>query len=217
MDSYLAVIGDLIGSRQLPDRAALQENLKHSLHSLNTAYDSLIVSKFTLTLGDEFQALIRPDHRVMQLADEIEMKIGTPIRIGLGYGTMLTSIDREYSVGADGEAYWNARHALTHLKETKAKEHIRVKGFGAWQDDCLNALLAASEVIKHRWTDLQHQTFHEMLRAGIYSDEFRQVDFAAALGIEPSSLTKRLNAGAIKTYIRTRLAAGRTLEVFHDQ
>lgn len=215
MTFYLALIGDLVHSRTHADRAGLQNKLQAVLKAINREYGDFIESKLTLTLGDEFQGLLKPDRRVMRLADDIETRIGHPLRLGFGYGTMLTAINPELSIGADGKAYWSARDAVTWLKEKGAEARIRIDGFGAWQDDLLNTILLTTDILKNGWTNLQDETFRALIQQGIYTDEFRQVDFARHLGIKPSSLTKRLLAGNIKTYIKARNTVGRTIEVWH--
>jgi hypothetical protein len=53
----VAVIADIVESREIPDRAHFQRRLKQVLDEPNSrAVDSLL-SPFTLRVGDEFQAV----------------------------------------------------------------------------------------------------------------------------------------------------------------
>lgn len=212
---YLALIADLIDSRHLENRGQVQERIKVELEKINEAFSDIIESRFTLTLGDEFQALLIPSEDIARLIDEIDLRLDLPLRIGLGYGSLLTTIDPFQSIGADGEAYWLAREALDALKAEDGQTRVRIFGFGSWQDPLLNTILETTELIKRRWTDLQRTTVQAMIQADIYSDSFLQVDFADKLGIKPSSLTKRLSAGNVKPYIRARRVLARTMEVWH--
>ncbi len=212
---YLAFIADLIDSRHIVDRAKVQERIKSELGAINRQFAGILVSNFTLTLGDEFQALLEPLEAVSRLIDEIDLRLDLPLRIGLGYGTLLTAVDPTQSIGADGEAYWRAREALNELKADDGQTRVKVSGFGEWQDPLLNSLLETTELIKRRWTTLQRDTVKAMLEADIYSDSFLQVEFAKTLGIRPSSLTKRLSAGNVKPYIRARRIFARTMEIWH--
>ncbi|NLC33387.1 MAG: hypothetical protein GX781_08835 [Clostridiales bacterium] len=207
MNQYLAMIGDLKGSRHIADRAQAQLQIKKALEEINHSYPECITSKLTLTLGDEFQALLSPCPRLMQMLDELAMLLKDfPFRMGLGYGEISTAIDSNISIGADGQAYWQARDAIEYVHDNNAggKVKTHICGFGPQKDELLNALFEASDTIKHGWTNLQTDTFHHMLRQGIYTQNFEQNIFAQAIGISQSSLTKRLSAGNIKLYLKIR-------------
>ena len=102
---YIALIGDLIESKQLKNRKQAQKDLQDMMAVLNQDYRDYLVSPFTVTTGDEFQALLRPNPEIMQLLDQIALGFPHPIRFGLGLGEIVTDINREQSIGADGPAY----------------------------------------------------------------------------------------------------------------
>ena len=104
MANYIALIGDIIESKQVNDRAKLQINMQDAFDHINSKYDAIIRSKFTLTLGDEFQALLKPSKKVFELLEDLEFLIPVSFRYGLGYGIMKTDFDTEISIGADGPA-----------------------------------------------------------------------------------------------------------------
>lgn len=220
MQRYLAVIGDLKGSRQIKNRAQAQLEIKKALEDINRAYASCLVSKLTLTLGDEFQALAKPDTCCVKMLDDLAMRLhGFPFRLGLGYGGISTAIDKELSIGADGEGYWRAREAIQYVHDNSAggKVNTHIIGFGRLEDDLLNALFQASDTLRYGFTALQADTFHHMLAQGIWTPNFEQKPFAEALGISQSSLTKRLNAGNIKLYLKLRNLIGTVIKEWHDE
>ena len=67
MTNYIALIGDIIDSKQVKDRAMLQKTMQDTFDHINSKYDAIIHSKFTLTLGDEFQALLKPSQNIFEL------------------------------------------------------------------------------------------------------------------------------------------------------
>lgn len=217
MEQYLAIIGDLIHSREIEDRKQVQKQIKKAFQTINDDYPELILSKLTLTLGDEFQFLTKPQEGIFELLDQLEMELGLPFRLGIGYGSLLTEINPDISIGADGEAFWNARDAITHVhdKDWSGKSRVRVKGFGEEEDLLLNALLATSDTLKSQWTDLQRETFHEMLKRRIYRESFDQKPFAQELGISESNLSKRLSTSNIKLYLHARRAIESSMEAHH--
>lgn len=218
MTKYLAIIGDIIQSKEVEDRDKLQDAINQAFDTIQTKYPDLIQSKFTLTLGDEFQALLTPSEQIFEMLDQLEKLIPVPFRFGIGYGALSTSFDKNVSIGADGPAYWNAREAIEIIHDKnwsgKTKGYIVTKNKAF--DMTVNNLLLVSDTLKSEWTDLQKKTFESMLDENIYSNDFNQKKFAETLDISASSLSKRLNNGNIKIYLHTRNTMGYLLEEFHE-
>ena len=55
---YIAIIGDIKKSKKIKEREIFQNQLNSILKKVNQLYSSSISSKFTITLGDEFQGLL---------------------------------------------------------------------------------------------------------------------------------------------------------------
>lgn len=218
MTSYVALIGDIIQSKQVADRSQLQESINNAFETIHERYPDLIQSKFTLTLGDEFQALLTPSKTIFQMLDYLEMLIPVSFRFGLGYGTLTTDFNKDVSIGADGPAYWHAREAIDIIHDQNWSG--KTKGYVVTKDDkfdrTINNLLLLSDTLKDGWTDLQRKTFEQMLSKEIYTADFNQKEFADELGISASSLSKRLNVGNIKIYLHSRNTMGYLLEEFGE-
>ena len=56
---YYAIIGDIIDSKTIKDRLSIQNKLTNCLNVINQTYHDEIVANFTITLGDEFQGLLK--------------------------------------------------------------------------------------------------------------------------------------------------------------
>lgn len=218
MSNYLAIIGDLLASRKMKEREVVQEKLKLAFDRINKHCKPLIVSKFTLTLGDEFQAVLKVGANAWNCLDILESWSPVPYRMGIGYGAISTKIDPELSLGADGEAYWNAREAIreVHSQNWNGKCHVLFHGTKPDQDFHLNTLIMAGETFKSSWTSLQKETFATLLEMGIYNCDFNQNEAAQYLGISASALSKRLTAGNIKAYLRIRESLAMLTERYHD-
>jgi hypothetical protein len=105
-----------VASRHLPARAQFQRRLKAVLQGVNGRRKTL-VSPFTLTLGDEFQAVYR-DARTAW-ADAVAILAGiAPVqaRFALAIGDIVTPINSTQSIGMDGPAFHRARALLERLK-----------------------------------------------------------------------------------------------------
>ncbi len=122
----IAVIGDLVGSKALADRAALQRKLKKQLERVGKEAKGL-ASPYTLTLGDEFQAVYRGAESVLGDIVVLLAEIH-PVRarFALGVGALTTRINAQQALGMDGPAFHQARAALMALKEDRRL--LRVAG-----------------------------------------------------------------------------------------
>ena len=207
---YLALIADVIDSKMVQERFDLQKQLEKTLQTMNELFGEFLASNFTLTLGDEFQALLKVDAPVFQMIDTLRSELTpTQLRFGTGLGEILTDIDPLQSIGADGPAYWNARAAinLVHQKNDYGNTQIYFSSGKEKQDFFVNALIASGEAIRSGWRGSQEEILLDLLKRCVYSENFSQQDLAQSLAINPSALSKRLKSSSIRVYLRGRAAA----------
>lgn len=207
---YLALIADVIDSKMVQERLDLQKQVEKTLQKMNELFGDYLASRFTLTLGDEFQALLKVDAPVFQIIDTLRSELTpTQLRFGIGLGEIVTAIDPLQSVGADGPAYWNARAAINfvHQKNDYGNTQIYFSSGKENQDFFVNALIASGEAIRSGWRDSQEEILLNLLKRSVYSESFSQQDLAQSLGLNPSALSKRLKSSSIRVYLRGRAAA----------
>ena len=207
---YLALIADVIDSKMVQERFDLQKQLEKTLQTMNELFGEFLASNFTLTLGDEFQALLKVDAPVFQMIDILRSELTpTQLRFGIGLGEIVTDIDPLQSIGADGPAYWNARAAinLVHQKNDYGNTQIYFSCGKEKQDFFVNALIASGEAIRSGWRGSQEEILLDLLKRCVYSENFSQQDLAQSLAINPSALSKRLKSSSIRVYLRGRAAA----------
>mgnify|MGYP000939835701 FL=1 len=207
---YLALIADVIDSKMVQERFNLQKQLEKTLRKMNELFGDYLASCFTLTLGDEFQALLKVDAPVFQIIDSLRSElIPTQLRFGIGLGEIATAIDPLQSIGADGPAYWNARAAinLVHQKNDYGNTQIYFSSGNDSKDLLVNALIASGEAIRSGWRGSQEEILLDLLKRFVYSENFSQQDLAQSLDINPSALSKRLKSSSIRVYLRGRAAA----------
>ena len=207
---YLALIADVIDSKMVEERFDLQKQLEKTLQTMNELFGEFLASSFTLTLGDEFQALLKADAPVFQIIDTLRSELTpTQLRFGIGLGEIVTDIDPLQSIGADGPAYWNARAAinLVHQKNDYGNTQIYFTCGKEKQDFFVNALIASGEAIRSGWRGSQEEILLDLLKRCVYSENFSQQDLAQSLAINPSALSKRLKSSSIRVYLRGRAAA----------
>ena len=207
---FLALIADVIDSKMVQERFDLQKQVEKTLQKMNELFGDYLASRFTLTLGDEFQALLEVDAPVFQIIDTLRSELTpTQLRFGIGLGEIVTSIDPLQSIGADGPAYWNARTAinLVHQKNDYGNTQIYFSSGKENQDIFVNALIASGEAIRSSWRGSQEEILLDLLKRCVYSENFSQQDLAQSLEINPSALSKRLKSSSIRVYLRGRAAA----------
>ena len=207
---YLALIADVIDSKMVQERFDLQKQLEKTLQTMNELFGEFIASNFTLTLGDEFQGLLKVDAPVFQMIDTLRSLLTpTQLRFGIGLGEIVTDIDPLQSIGADGPDYWNARAAinLVHQKNDYGNTQIYFSCGKEKQDFFVNALIASGEAIRSGWRGSQEEILLDLLKRCVYSENFSQQDLAQSLEINPSALSKRLKSSSIRVYLRGRAAA----------
>jgi len=129
----IAVIGDLVGSRRVAQRSAFQRRLGATLKKTSAAARRL-ASPYTLTLGDEFQAVYRGGESLFADVVGIMAEIH-PVRarLAFGVGELTTRINSEQALGMDGPAFHQARAALTTLKVEDRLLRIAGAEGAAWE------------------------------------------------------------------------------------
>lgn len=152
-DLYIAVIGDLVESRAIKDRNAVQKKLEKTLNHINTGKSKdAIISRFRITLGDEFQGLVSRHFSFQAFMDQYRNDTGDELdtRFGIGLGGLTTDL-KEEAIGMDGPCFHHARSALENAR--KLKTAVFFSGFEA--EIALNALFQCCEEIRRSWKKRQ--------------------------------------------------------------
>jgi DNA-binding transcriptional ArsR family regulator len=181
---YLAIIGDVVRSRDLHERGVVQARLREGIAQVNERFVSTIVSKFILTIGDEFQGLLGNTEDIVHLLAVLRTAIH-PIeqRIGIGVGTLDTPLE-EVALGMDGPCFHRARSAIECAKEDGTS--IEVETSGRNEPFRIYSLLYAG--LRRGWTTRQREVFD--LSLGGNSGK----EIAHKLGVSPSAISQHLSA-----------------------
>lgn len=125
---YWAVIGDLIGSRRVADRARLQLRLEELLHALNQRHGHHLAARWVITVGDEFQALAVDAAPLPAMVDFLANELHPHgVRFGVGFGTLTTPL-KPLAVGMDGPAFHAARLALEEARKGRHRVVVAAAG-----------------------------------------------------------------------------------------
>jgi hypothetical protein len=155
---FIAIIGDLVKSRELPDRSAVQDKLRTALEQVNKHFGVGIRSRFVVTVGDEFQGLVAPGFPV----DEFWwfynglMRPNVATRFGFGVGELATELLPE-AVGMDGPCFYAARQAIERARSEKRSFCFSIDGDPAASEALNEASLLVCRVMED-WTPVQWET-----------------------------------------------------------
>lgn len=120
MEQAVIIIGDIEGSRDLntPEREEVQRNLKKELEKINNTASGL-ASPYTVTLGDEFQAVYTEADELFTHCWRILSAVHpVKVRFSIGVGDIVTPINPEQAIGMDGPAFHAARDGIDKLKSS---------------------------------------------------------------------------------------------------
>jgi hypothetical protein len=112
-----ALIGDIVRSRELDHRPQFQHLLENTLQGINGEAEGL-GSPYTITLGDEFQAVYTDS--IVLFADifEILAKIfPVKARFAIGIGELTTALNPRQALGMDGPVFHQARDTIMRMKK----------------------------------------------------------------------------------------------------
>lgn len=228
--SFLAVIGDVVGSRDetAQERKLLQEQVSALLGELNASLGpTLLAAPVVQTAGDEIQALFRtaegPLELIQSLTDRLHGRATPPIAFGLGWGAIFTHEvppaphQLENVAVVDGPAFHHARAALERVQAEQ--EWAACRGLGDDGDLIVSYLFRSMWSIRSRWTALQSWRSVGMRELGVRkAADVRglgvQKEVARIQGVSPSVVSEALKAASFETVLAGEEATRRALACF---
>lgn len=113
----VALIADIIQSKEILEREQFQKNIESILKSVSKR-SQYILSPYTLTLGDEFQAVYKNGNEILTDILHIVSEIHpVKIRFALGVNKITTELNEKLAIGMDGPAFHIARDGILELKK----------------------------------------------------------------------------------------------------
>jgi len=207
---YVAVIGDMVRSRDLPssERGTVQKQFEELIRNLNREYRKKIVSKFVITLGDEFQGLLSTTTLIPDLIWRLEENFPErEFRVGIGLGSLDTPIQK-FAINIDGPALHTARAAIETAKKANALGGV-FNGFGQL-DEVLNGIARLLWFHRSHWT-LSQRKIANLLRQGM-----SQTEVAEHLKIKRQVVSKQVSASGWPRYIGAESAWHIILQNYAD-
>ena len=195
------VIGDLVASRSVTDRAAVQEALHDALDGVGSAVR--VEQPFQPTVGDEYQGACAtlPDAVLAALLVRLSLLPRVDVRCGIGHGAVTVHDARRTPLLQDGPGWWSARDAIEALDGRR--DAARTWYVGPEQT-VVNAFLLCRDQIIERLNERGVR----ILRLALLGHS--QKEIAEIEGIWPSAVSQQFsrNIGSVVESMRVLAAGG---------
>ena len=151
---HLVLTADLVASRKVADREALQATLLKTIKALNRGFRPSVEVPLSVSAGDEFQGVFLPDGQIVRLVDTLQRELH-PVRarVGIGIGGISTGFRRR-SQEMDGEAFLLARQALDATRRQSPDAWLWFRTPDEEFDLAANAIALLLGLAKSRWKAL---------------------------------------------------------------
>lgn len=195
------IMADIISSGK-KDQNQLMVAFKELVHEINQSYQKDILSPLTITLGDEFQGVLKDlatSVKIILSLEEniIHKKLNFQLRYILHQGQIETPINPDIAYEMLGQGLTDARTKLNNLKRDKSKFSVSIDN--ALQNDILNNAFVIFESITDKW-DLESD--YELVSNFIRWEDYKIV--AEQLDKTRSQIWKREKTLNIKSYNSTK-------------
>jgi DNA-binding CsgD family transcriptional regulator len=189
------IIGDLVGSRAVPDRAAVQQSLNQALKSVNRAVP--VQQDFQPTVGDEYQGACANLHDAVLAALLVRLSLlpEVDVRCGIGHGSVTVHDADRVPLLQDGPGWWSARDAISELDRRRDGTRTWFAGPG---QGTVNAFLVCRDQVVARLNERGQR----ILRLALLGHP--QKEIAELEGIWPSAVSQQFsrNVGTVVESMR---------------
>jgi hypothetical protein len=180
------LIGDVVGSRSLADRAGVHRLLNRALRDLT----DVAIDPPAFTVGDEFQGAFTSVGLAIDAALSIRLAIAPEIdvRFGIGWG-VVTVLDETAGI-QDGPGWWAAREAIEWTASAQRQPGLALvrTSFRADGRDDVDAVNAALICRDHLIGSLDDRSIR--ILKGLLSNHTKK-DIAEQEGISASAVSQR--------------------------
>ena len=154
---YVAILGDVVGSKKIEDREDFQNRLQKACDRVNQAFAKDIYAKIKITKGvDEISGILTKIANVYQMINMISEDIYPNLmRFTVVYGPLDTALESKDAAKIDGVAFHKAAELILHLKKTT--EFVIVDIGDLLIDRLLISQMNLVAFLKRMWTKRQFE------------------------------------------------------------
>lgn len=151
---HFILMADIINSGK-KEQKPLMEDFKNLIEEINKIYKTDISSPLTITLGDEFQGIIKNLAASIQIIltleeNRIHKKLNFKLRYVLNQGEIETPVNEKIAYEMLGSGLTEARLKLNDSKYKKFRFNISIDNF--LQQSVLNDAFIIFEKITDKWS-----------------------------------------------------------------
>jgi SatD family (SatD) len=188
MPTMIVLMADIVGSTKKKSKS-LMADFKNTVAEINRSDKKHILSPLTITLGDEFQGVVKDAYGAFRVIFDLElslMRLKRPFRLRyvIQEGRIDTKLNRVKAYEMLGPGLTAARKQLNAIKSSKARFKI------ALSDQPLTAQLAlvmnSYQGITDQWTPAQQKVVVAFLDQHL---DYRKV--ATKLKKDPTTMWRR--------------------------
>jgi hypothetical protein len=199
-ETLYTVIGDLVGSRVVPDRTAVQRALNDALDAVNLSVP--VAQPFEPTVGDEYQGACAtlPAAVLAALLVRLNLLPLVDARCGIGHGPVTVHDAERRPLLQDGPGWWAAREAIRSLD---GRRDATRTWFSGPDQGTVNAFLLCRDQIVGRLNERGTR----ILRLALLGHP--QKEIAELEGIWPSAVSQQFsrNIGSVVEAMQVFAAA----------
>lgn len=205
--SFAVLMGDLVGSERARSVKAIHRAFNKSIDTANKRHAAIIESPLTITLGDEFQGLLRTLQNAWSVASELRLGLlaaNVSCRFVIGTTQLETPVNTREAWNMMGSGLAAARDKLNDKRASNAYR------FSLPEEPILESLLDAVgdslTEIEIGWTTTQLEYYSRVRGASRTNAQT-----ARSIGVAPRSLYKVLRAARAEFHRRQSAIIGAAL------
>lgn len=200
MKNYYILMADIIDSGH-KDGKRLMKEFKKISDKLNEECKESFLSPITITLGDEFQCVVRSLLAGFDIIFAFEEEIvnhdaNFKLRYVLNFGEIDTPINSKKAYGMLGDGLTEARDTLE--KQKKSKERFIIKIEDPLREETINMAFKLYQYVIDDWKPKDYYLVREFLELGDYKE------VAKKLGKDSSLMWRRAESLAIEIYLEAK-------------
>ncbi len=204
LKAMATVIGDVVGSREAPDRAGLHESLLAAIETVNDRCKPVVPLR--ITLGDEYQGGFASVGEALVAALRVRLLVAPAfdLRHGIGWGatTVLSSEPRV----EDGPGWWAAREAIGAVAGKQAQGAARslrtayrraAESADGPDPAAVNAALASRDALLAAASPRSWGVLRDLMNG------MSQREIAEAEGVSASAVSQRIRRDGLAALVVT--------------
>ena len=193
---YAILMADIKSSSKKESRKLIFQ-FKQVVEEHNSIFKSVILSPITITLGDEFQGIIKTKADAIKIIFKIEefiieKEFKFKFRYSLNYGEIETKINNKVAYEMLGSGLTDARASLVNIKKSDTRFFVLLR---SGVEDYVNKAFIIYQSIVDSWKPKDLKIVSEFLKIGDYKLVAKKIK------IDVSSAWRRKKSLHINEYL----------------